>query len=200
MTLLAGAAVLGVSAALHPTLPVDVVGQLDVIGRTTHWQAIHVTMVVGSLLVICGVWALALARPPALRPALIGVFVAVAAGFVLNASNVAFMASMGRGEAMRFAQGHQEMVAAFGTAHAMTVECARVGNALVAVACIVLAVIEWRDQHEPRYMAVLAGVAAVGGIIGVTAFDPASRAAVAGVALFSLWAAVAAGRLLLETT
>src|SRR5579862_2805626 len=100
MSLLAGAVVLGVSAALHPMLPPDAAGQLDVIGGTPHWRAIHLAMIAGSLLVVCGLWALVLVRPPAGRPILIAVFGAVLVGFVLNATNLAFMAEMASGDAM----------------------------------------------------------------------------------------------------
>jgi len=192
IVLLAGAAVLGIGAALHPMLPLDVPGQLDVIAQTSHWRAIHLVMIAGTVLVVIGVWGLLAGRTPAARRALRVIFAVIVIGMVLNATNIAYMAQIGTGDAARYVQGHLEAAAAFTEGHGISLTRARVGNVLIAIACAALAAVEWRDRLEPRYLALLAAVAAVGGIIGVIAFDPASRGAVAAVALFCLWAAVAA--------
>jgi len=198
-TLLVGTALLGLGAALHPMLPSDLAGQLAVIARTGSWRALHLIMLAGSALVVIGVWGQLVGQKSRPRRALTVVFAIIVCGLVLNASTIAFMAQTGVGDAARYVQGHQEAASGFARGHADAVTLARAGNALVALACIGLAIILRRDPGQPRYMSVLAAVAAIGGIIGVTAFDPASRGAVTAVALFSVWAAAAALRTLWAT-
>ncbi len=194
--LLVGTALLGVGAALHPILPSDLAGQLAVIAETGYWRAIHLVMLAGSALIMIGIWGQLFGEAPGMRLALAVVFAIIVCGLALNASNVAFMAQTGTGEAARYMQGHQEAAAGFARGHADSLTRARIGNALVALACVALAIIMRRDARHPLYMAVLAGVAAIGGLIGVVAFDPASRGTVTAVALFCVWAAVAGVRTL----
>jgi hypothetical protein len=191
-TLLVGTGLLGAGALLHPMLPSDVAGQLAVIAGTIHWRAIHVVMLAGSVLVIIGLWGLVPSHDPRWRSALRVIFGVIVVGVALNATNIAFMAAIGTADAARYGPGHAGAGAAFAAGHMVSLMRARAGNALVALACAALAAVEWRDARQPRWMAVLAALAAVGGGIGVVAFDPASRGAVAAVALFSLWAAVCA--------
>ncbi len=195
--LLLGTALLGLGAVLHPMLPGDLSGQLAVIADTGHWRTIHSVMLAGSALVIVGIWGQLSAAQPGTRVALAFVFGVIVCGLLLNASNIAFMAQTGTGDAARYMQGHEEAAVGFARGHAGALTRARVGNGLVALACIPLAIIMHRDRRQPLYMTVLAAAAAIGGVVGATAFDPASRAAVSAVALFSVWAAVAAVRSLL---
>jgi hypothetical protein len=195
--LLLGTALLGLGAVLHPMLPGDLSGQLAVIADTGHWRAIHVVMLAGSALVIVGIWGQLSCAEPSMRFPLAFVFGVIVCGLLLNASNIAFMAQTGTGDAARYMQGHVQAAVGFARGHAGSLTRARVGNGLVALACIALAIIMLRDRRQPLYMTVLAAAAAIGGIVGVTVFDPASRGAVSAVALFSIWAAVAAVRSLL---
>jgi hypothetical protein len=189
--LLVGTALLGTGAVLHPMLPAALTGQLDVIARTPAWRTIHLLMLSGSVLVMVGVWG-QLRMGSASRLVLGAIFAAIVIGLALNASNIAFMAQMGTADAAHYVQGHQAAAARFAQGHTASLARARIGNALVAIACLALACVTWADGRVPRALSVLAAVAAIGGLVGVTAFDPASRGAVAAVALFSVWAAVAA--------
>ena len=177
-------------------LPGDLAGQLAVIAETGYWRAIHLVMLAGSALIMIGIWGQVFGEEPGTQLALAIVFAIIVCGLALNASNVAFMAQTGTGDAARYMQGHQEAAAGFARGHADSLTRARIGNALIALACVALAIIMRRDRRHPLYMAVLAAVAAIGGLIGVIAFDPASRGAVSAVALFSVWAAVAGVRTL----
>jgi hypothetical protein len=168
-----------------------------VIADTGHGRAIHLSMLAGSALVIIGIWGQLSGAEPGMRVALAFVFGVIVCGLLLNASNIAFMAQTGTGDAARYMRGHEEAVAGFARGHAGSLTRARVGNGVVALACIALAIIMHRDRRQPLYMTVLAAAAAIGGIVGVTVFDPGSRGAVSAVALFSVWASVAAVRSLL---
>jgi len=194
--LLVGTALLGLGAALHPMLPPDLTGQLDVIARTEWWRAIHLVMLAGSGLVIVGLWSQLPTDPGLSRRLLLVIFLVIVSGLVLNASNIAFMAQTGPHDAARFMQGNTDAASGFAREHDISLMRARIGNALVALACGALAVYLWRDGRQPSYMPALAALAAIGGIVGVIAFDPSSRGAVAAVALFAVWAAVAAVRTL----
>lgn len=189
--LLLGVGALAVGAALHPVLPADGPSQLHLIARTPRWQAVHVVMLVGTALLVAGVCGQVAAYDHTMRRPLLAVFAVIGLGLVLNASNVAFMAVAGTGDAGQYLLGHLEAAASFAREHARSLQRARLGNALIALGSAALAVIEWRTGASP-YRWVLASAAAIGGLIGVTAFDPGSRAAVAAAALFSLWAAAAA--------
>jgi hypothetical protein len=60
LALLAGTALLGVGAALHPVLAGDAAAQLRIIADTRYWRPLHLAMLAGAGLVIAGVWARAL--------------------------------------------------------------------------------------------------------------------------------------------
>jgi hypothetical protein len=176
-------------------LPPALSGQLDVIAHTTDWRVLHALMLAGSALVMVGLWGqLGIGRT---RPALLAaIFGAIVIGLALNASNIAFMAEMGTADAARYVQGHTTAAAGFAQGHAASLLLARIGNGLTAIACLALAAVTWGDARAPRVLSVLAAIAGIGGLVGVIAFDPASRGAVTGVALFCVWASVAAIRVL----
>ena len=54
--LVAGAALLGAGAALHPMLTGDAAAQLRTIATTPYWRALHLAMLAGSGFIIAGVW------------------------------------------------------------------------------------------------------------------------------------------------
>jgi len=112
---------------------------------------------------------------------------------------VAFMAGRGPAMATRMASSDSAAVQVFAASHAASLTAAGIGNLLVALGCAALGWIEWRDPTRPRWFAGLAWLAAVGGVLGVLFFDPASRAAVAGVALFIVWSVATGGLVLLSS-
>lgn len=193
--LLVGTALLGVGAVLHPMLPAGLAGQLEIIAGTSDWRTIHLLMLAGSVFVMVGLWG-QLRMGSASSVILVAIFTAIVIGIALNASNIAFMAQMGTAAAAQYLQGHHAAATGFAEGHSASLVCARIGNGLVAIACLALASVSWADVGVPRVLSVLAAVAGIGGLVGVIAFDPASRGAVTAVALFSVWAAVAAIRVL----
>lgn len=188
LMLVVGTGLLCAAAAFHPTLAADPAMQLHTIAMTPAWQAIHVTMLVGSAFVVAGLPSRLLAAPPGHRLVVGLVLAVILIGLAGNAMNVAFMASHGTADASLYAAGNPSVVGLYAERHLQPLMFARAGNGLVAVGCLALGVVEWRDPTRPRWIAWLAWLAGVGGALGVLLFDPASRGAVAAVGLFCGWA------------
>jgi hypothetical protein len=199
--LLLGTVLLGIASAAHPMLDGDAAAQLRTIAGTRGWRAIHITMLVGSAAVITGLWArLTIAQPSStvVDRLLIGVLAVLAIGIAMNALDMAFMVGAGARMAERFAAGDATMPAIFDVAHPIGRAAARLGNIVVAVAALVLGLIEW---EEPRstIRALLAWLAAAGGIVGVAFFGDDSRLILAAVALLSGWQLAVALKALRDT-
>jgi hypothetical protein len=190
--LLAGTIMLGAGAVAHPVLPADPEAQLGVMAATPYWRAIHHLMIAGSGLVIGGIWVRLYIDRSRLTGLLVLALAVVAVGLAFNAWNVEFMAGTGATDAARFASGDMSVVPSFASRHITSLDAARLGNALVVLGCLPLGWVEWRDPGRPVWIAVLAWVASLCGIVGVTVFDPGSRGALAAVAFVSLWAAATA--------
>jgi hypothetical protein len=159
---------------------------------TPYWRAIHVLMIAGSGLIISGMWIRVYIDRSGLVALLVVALAIVAVGVAFNAWNVEFMAHDGSGDAGRFVAGDMSVVPQFALGHTGALGAARLGNVLVALGCLVLGFVEWRDPDRPVWIAGLAWLASVGGIVGVIAFDAGSRGALAAVALMSVWAAATA--------
>jgi hypothetical protein len=196
--LVAGTLLLGVAAALHPTLPPDAAGQMRVMAATPHWRMIHLAMLVGSAMTIAGVWVRVDVDGSGRLVLLRATLAIIVVGIALNAVNVAFMAGRGAAMATGMASSDSVAVHAFTTSHAASLTAAGIGNLMVALGCGALGWIEWHDPTRPRWFAGLAWAATIGGVLGVLFFDPASRPAVAGVALFVVWS-LATGALVLAS-
>jgi hypothetical protein len=192
VVLLAGTIMLGAGAVAHPMLPTDPEAQLGVMAATPYWRALHHFMIAGSGLVIGGIWVRLYIDRSRLTGLLVLALTAVAVGLAFNAWDAEFMAGTGTADAARFASGDMSVVPAFALRHTAALGAARLGNTLVALACLPLGWVEWRDPGRPVWIAVLAWLSSLCGIVGVTAFDPGSRGALAAVAFVSLWAAATA--------
>ena len=184
--LLAGTALLGTGAALHPVLAGDAAAQLQTIASTPYWRLLHLAMLAGSGLLIAGVWVRLLTTGTAAAP-LVAALAIVTVGVALNALNIAFMAGSGTHMAALFATGRTDMQSVFEATHPIGLMSARFGNFVVALGALALGWIERGDMTRPRWLAWLAWIAAAGGFVGVFFFDEASRLALAAVALLSGW-------------
>jgi hypothetical protein len=189
---LAGTALLAAGAIAHPILPGDPEAQLRIMGTTAYWRPIHIGMLAGSGLVIVGIWLRLAVGRPRQRVALVAALACVAIGLALNALNIGFMAGQGTVDAARYAAGDPAVLSTFTDRHMGSLMIARVGNIAVVIGCLLLGWVEWGDVGRPRWMALLAWLAAVGGAIGLLMFEPWTRGALAAVALFSAWAAATA--------
>lgn len=192
VVLLAGTIMLGAGAIAHPMLPADPAAQLGVMATTPYWRAIHHLMIAGSGLVIGGIWVRVYIDRSRLTGLLVLALTTVAVGLAFNSWNVEFMAGTGSADAVRFASGDMSVVPSFASRHTIALNAARLGNALVVLGCLPLGWVEWRDPGRPVWIAVLAWLSSLCGIVGVTAFDPGSRGALAAVAFVSIWAAATA--------
>jgi hypothetical protein len=192
VVLLAGTIMLGAGAVAHPMLPTDPQAQLGVMAATPYWRTIHHLMIAGSGLVIGGIWVRLYIDRSGLTGLLVLAVTTVVIGLAFNAWNVEFMAGTGTADAARFASGDMSVVPSFALRHTTALGAARLGNALVVLGCLPLGWVEWRDPSRPVWIAVLAWLSSLCGLIGVTALDPGSRGALAAVAFVSIWAAATA--------
>jgi len=184
--LLAGTALLGVGALLHPMLTGDAGAELTMIAASPHFRAIHLAMLAGSALIIAGVWVRALASGPgeALRFGI--AFGLIDLGLALNAYDISFMARAGTRLAAAYTTGSGTAAPLFDAMHDVGLTYALFGNVIVALGALVLGVAEWQTR---RISAALALVAAAGGLIGV-ACPESSLLILAPIALLSAWQVV----------
>ena len=195
LLLLAGTALVGVGAAVHPVLAGDATAQLRTIAETRHWRTIHLVMLAGSALVAAGVWVRLADDRSGATLAAVPALAAISLGVTINALNIAYMAGAGWHMADLFQAGRTETVAVFEATHPFGLVAARFGNLLVALGALSLGWVEWRGT-APRWLAWLAWLAAAGGLVGVLFFDESSRLALAAVALLSGWQVATAVRAL----
>ena len=196
--LLAGTALLGLGAAVHPMLPGDATEQLKVIAATTHWRAIHLVMLTGTALIIAGVWVRLVTDRSGSAVVAIAPLALISLGLAIDALNIAFMAGAGWHMADLFAAGRTDVIPIFEMTHPIGLVAARFGNLIVALGAFALGWVESLDPTKPRWLAWLAWGAAVGGFIGVVVFDESSRLALAAVALLSGWQVATAIRALTD--
>lgn len=194
IALLAGTALHGVGALLHPVLAGDGASQLRTIAETAHWRTLHLAMLAGSGLIAVGVWVRLVDDRAFVRGALVAALTVISVGVVINALNIAYMTGAGWHMAARAAAGDGSVVPVFDATHPIGLVAARFGNFLIALGAIPLGWSEWRDAEPRRLDAVLAWIAAAAGLIGVMFFDESSRMALAAVAFLSGWQVLTAGR------
>src|SRR5262245_47438533 len=192
--LLAGTALLGVGAALHPVLTGHASDDLRMIASMTSWRPIHLVMLTGSGLVIVGIWVRLIDTSSVDRGSLVQTpaiaappLVVIALGLAINALNIAYMAGSGTHLAAMYQAGTSEAAPLFDATHPIGLMAARFGNFLVALGALALGFVEWQDPARPRWIPALAWIAAAGGLVGVLFFNEASRVALAAVALLSGW-------------
>lgn len=196
ITLLAGTALHGLGALLHPMLAGPAAAQLSTIADTTYWRPLHLAMLAGSGLIVAGVWVRLVDDRAFVRAPLVAALAVITLGIAINALNIAYMAGSGWHMATRFAEGDLAIAPLFDATHPIGLMAARLGNFIVALGAFILGWGEWRDAEPRRPDAILAWVAAVGGLIGAVVFAESSRLALAAVALLSGWQVLTAVRAL----
>lgn len=196
ITLLVGTALHGIGALLHPMLEGTAVAQLSTIANTSYWRPLHLAMLAGSALIVAGIWVRLVDDRAFVRAPLVAGLTVVSIGLTINALNIAYMAGSGWHMALRFAAGDAGMAPLFDATHPIGLMAARFGNFIVALGAIILGWGEWRDAEPRRLDALLAWIAALGGLIGAAFFVESSRIALAAVALLSGWQVLTAVRAL----
>ena len=194
VALLVGTALHGLGAILHPMLAGDGATQLRTIADMAHWRELHLAMLAGSGLIVAGVWVRLIDDRAFVRAPLVSALTLISMGVALNALNIAYMAGSGWHMATQFAAGDASMTPLFDATHPIGLMFARFGNFIIALGAGVLGWAEWHDAEPRRLDAVLAWVAAAGGLVGAVFFAESSRIALAAVALLSGWQVVTAVR------
>ena len=194
VALLAGTALHGIGALLHPMLAGDGATQLRTIADMAHWRTLHLAMLAGSGLIVAGVWVRLVDDRAFVRPPLVAALALISTGVAINALNIAYMSGAGWHMAARFAVGDASMVPLFDATHPIGLMAARFGNFIIALGALVLGWGEWHDAEPRKLDAVLAWIASLGGLVGAVFFHESSRIALAAIALLSAWQVVTALR------
>jgi hypothetical protein len=189
IALLLGTILLGGGAAMHPILAGDGSMELRMIGGMAIWRTMHLCMLAGTGLIVAGIWV-RLVGAPAGSPtsaAVTAALTVITVGIALDSLNTTFMAGPAWRMASAFAAGDASIATHFELVHPVGLMAARFGNYLVALGAIVLGAAEWMTVGRPRWLAVLAWIAAAGGLVGVIFFDEASPEMLGAVALLCGW-------------
>lgn len=194
VALLAGTALHGIGALLHPMLAGDGATQLRTIADMAHWRTLHLAMLAGSGLIVAGVWVRLVDDRAFVRPPLVAALALISTGVTINALNIAYMSGAGWHMAAQFAAGDASMVPLFDATHPIGLMAARFGNFIIALGALVLGWAEWHDAEPRKLDAVLAWIASLGGLVGAVFFHESSRIALAAIALLSAWQVVTALR------
>lgn len=194
VALLIGTALHGLGALLHPVLAGDGATQLRTIADMAHWRQLHLGMLAGSGLIVAGVWVRLVEDRAFVRPPLVAALTVISLGVAINGLNIAYMAGAGWHMATQFAAGDATVAPLFDATHPIGLMAARFGNFIIALGALALGWGEWHDAEPRRPDAVLAWIAAGGGLFGAIFFEESSRIALAAVALLSGWQVVTALR------
>lgn len=189
IALLLGTILLGGGAAMHPILSGSGSMELGMIGGMHIWRTMHLCMLAGTGLIAAGIWVRLVGAPTgsATTPAVIAALAIITVGMALDSMNTTFMAGPAWRMASAFTAGDASIARQFELLHPVGLMAARFGNYLVALGAIVLGAAEWMTAGRPRWLAVLAWIAAAGGLVGVIFFDEASPEMLGAVALLCGW-------------
>ena len=189
IALLLGTALLGGGAALHPILSGGGSMELGMIGGMTIWRTMHLCMLAGTGLIMVGIWVRLVGAPTGSPtvPAVIAALAIITVGMALDSMNTTFMAGPAWRMATAYSGGDASIAHQFELLHPVGLMAARFGNYLVALGAIVLGAAEWITARSRRWLAVLAWIAAAGGLVGVIFFDESSPEMLGAVALLFGW-------------
>jgi len=187
--LLLGTVLLGGGAAMHPILSGGGSMELGMIGGMTIWRTMHLCMLAGTGLIMAGIWVRLVGAPAgsATVPAVVAALAIITVGMALDSMNTTFMAGPAWRMASAYSGGDASIARQFELLHPVGLMAARFGNYLVALGAIVLGAAEWMTAGRPRWLAVLAWIAAAGGLAGVIFFDESSPEMLGAVALLCGW-------------
>jgi hypothetical protein len=189
LALLIGTLLLAGGAAMHPILSGDGSMELGMIGSMARWRVMHLCMLGGTGLIVIGIWV-RLVGVPANHPtnaAVIAALAVITVGIALDSMNTTFMAGPAWRMGTAFAAGNAAMKTPFELMHPVGLMAARFGNYLIALGAIVLGAAEWMTAGRPKWLAVLAWIAAVGGLAGVIFFDESTPEMLGAVSLLCGW-------------
>jgi hypothetical protein len=189
VALLAGTLLLAGGAAMHPILSGSGSMELGMIGGMPIWRVMHLCMLSGTGLIVAGIWV-RLVGVPASTPtnsAVVAALTIITVGIAFDAINTTFMAGPAWRMASAFTAGDSAIAHQFEIMHPVGLMTARFGNYLIALGALILGAAEWMTAGRPRWIAVLAWIAAVGGLVGVIFFDESRPEMLGAVSLLCGW-------------
>ncbi|HEV8510513.1 MAG TPA: hypothetical protein VGQ48_08705 [Gemmatimonadales bacterium] len=196
LCLLFGALLFGIAGLMHPRLTGDGAAQLDLIARTTHWRAIHWSLLFGLALMYAGLIGIMVrhAETPGAAPAraatLIGAF-----AFSVWSLNILFMVGAGWNLAHAYTAADTGLtgthaVFVYDMLHPMGLAAERLATFMLGLVAYVFAWAIRNGAIWPRWLAWAAwAVALVTGAVGLL-FSESLPYLYYAQALFVIWLAV----------
>jgi hypothetical protein len=189
VALLAGTVLLAGGAAMHPILSGAGSMELGMIGGMPIWRTMHLCMLAGTGLITVGIWVRLVGMPAGTptNSAIVAALAIITVGIAFDSINTTFMAGPAWRMASAFTAGDTTIARQFEIMHPVGLMTARFGNYLIALGALILGAAEWMTAGRPRWIAVLAWIAAIGGLVGVIFFDEARPEMLGAVSLLCGW-------------
>ena len=189
VALLAGTVLLAGGAAMHPILSGAGSMELGMIGGMPIWRTMHLCMLAGTGLITVGIWVRLVGMPAGTptNSAIVAALAIITVGIAFDAINTTFMAGPAWRMASAFTAGDTTIARQFEIMHPVGLMTARFGNYLIALGALILGAAEWMTAGRPRWIAVLAWIAAIGGLVGVIFFDETRPEMLGAVSLLCGW-------------
>lgn len=174
---------------MHPILHGDGSMELGMIGSMPIWRTMHLCMLAGTGLIVIGIWVRLVGAPAhaSTNLAVIAALTIITVGIALDSLNTTFMAGPAWRMASALTAGDAAVTRQFELMHPVGLMAARFGNYLIALGAILLGAVEWMTVGRPRWLAVLAWIAAAGGLVGVIFFDETTPEMLGAVSLLCGW-------------
>jgi hypothetical protein len=189
VALLAGTVLLAGGAAMHPILSGAGSMELGMIGGMPIWRTMHLCMLAGTGLITVGIWVRLVGMPAGTptNSAIVAALAIITVGIAFDSINTTFMAGPAWRMASAFTAGDTTIARQFEIMHPVGLMTARFGNYLIALGALILGAAEWMTAGRPRWIAVLAWIAAIGGLVGVIFFDETRPEMLGAVSLLCGW-------------
>ena len=189
LALLLGTLLLAGGAALHPILHGDGSMELGMIGSMAIWRTMHLCMLGGTGLIVVGNMGAsrrhAIEQPNHQHRDRGAHHHHRRHRARLAQHDVHGRPRVAHGRAL--AAGDTTVTHQFELMHSVGLMSARFGNYLIALGALLLGAAEWMTAGRPRWLAVLAWIAAAGGLVGVIFFDEATPEMLGAVSLLCGW-------------